>query len=124
VNARGSWLDSAESPASGPASGPTTRAVRDAVLPNVLGMNLREAQDTMRAAGFLSLTAKDATGQNRSLLKDWDRVVTRQEPDAGKRVPPSTRVVLYAKEIMSPSVYPRSRILIVWSVRPALRHPV
>lgn len=78
---------------------PKAPAVEKAVLPNVVGMNLQEGQDTMQAAGFYFLDDQDDTGQHRFQIYDRNWVVTRQVPAAGRRVPITTKVVLWAKKI-------------------------
>ncbi|MER6170570.1 PASTA domain-containing protein [Streptosporangium sp. NPDC001681] len=69
------------------------------VLPDVVGMNLQEGQDTMQAAGFYILNDKDATGQNRFQVYDRNWVVTKQTPAAGRKVTVDTLITLYAKKI-------------------------
>ncbi|MGS2640151.1 PASTA domain-containing protein [Streptosporangium sp. G12] len=68
-------------------------------LPDVVGMNLQEGQDTMQAAGFYVLNDKDATGQNRLQVYDRNWVVTKQSPAAGRKVTVDTLITLYAKKI-------------------------
>ncbi|MGJ6960366.1 PASTA domain-containing protein [Streptosporangium sp. G11] len=74
-------------------------AAEKKVLPNVVGMNLQEGQDTMQAAGFYILNDKDATGQNRFQVSDRNWVVTKQTPAAGRKVTVDTLITLYAKKI-------------------------
>ncbi|MFI7630316.1 Stk1 family PASTA domain-containing Ser/Thr kinase [Microbispora rosea] len=89
-----------------PAEKPTEQATKQAkppaaekaALPDVVGMNLQAAQDTMQAAGFYVLDDQDDTGQHRFQMYDRNWVVTRQEPTAGKKVPTDTPVVLWAKK--------------------------
>ncbi|MFI6513431.1 PASTA domain-containing protein [Streptosporangium sp. NPDC050855] len=73
-------------------------AAEKKTLPDVVGMNLQEGQDTMQAAGFLLLNDKDATGQNRLQVYDRNWVITKQSPAAGRKVPVDTLVTLYAKK--------------------------
>lgn len=68
-------------------------------LPDVVGMNLQEGQDTLQAAGFYVLNDKDATGRNRLQVFDRNWVVTEQSPAAGRRVSTDTLITLYAKKI-------------------------
>ena len=56
-------LDTAPRPAVAPA--PTTGTV-----PNVVGIDLQLAQDTLQAAGFYALRSHDATGQGRFQVLD------------------------------------------------------
>ncbi|WP_204052177.1 PASTA domain-containing protein [Microbispora siamensis] len=97
----------AEQPTEQPAERPTEQAAKQAakppaagkaVLPDVVGMNLQAAQDTMQAAGFYVLDDQDDTGQHRLQVFDRNWVVTRQEPAAGTKVPTDTLVVLWAKK--------------------------
>ncbi|MGW0586412.1 PASTA domain-containing protein [Streptosporangium sp. NPDC002607] len=74
-------------------------AAEKKVLPDVVGMNLQEGQDTMQAAGFYILNDKDATGQNRFQVYDRNWVVTKQTPAAGRKVTVDTLITLYAKKI-------------------------
>ncbi|WP_370028189.1 PASTA domain-containing protein [Planotetraspora sp. GP83] len=79
---------------------PTAKATSEEVvaLPNVVGMNLQKAQDTMQASGFYFLDDQDDTGRHRLQIYDRNWVVTRQEPTAGRKVPVDTKVVLWAKK--------------------------
>ncbi|MEU4534416.1 PASTA domain-containing protein [Streptosporangium sp. NPDC023825] len=74
-------------------------AAEKKTLPDVVGMNLQEGQDTMQAAGFYVLNDKDATGQNRFQVSDRNWVVTKQTPAAGRKVAVDTLITLYAKKI-------------------------
>ncbi|GAA4942308.1 hypothetical protein HD597_001112 [Nonomuraea thailandensis] len=78
---------------------PATPAATHRPLPDVVGMNLQEGQDTLQAAGFYVLNDKDATGQNRLQVLDRNWVVTRQSPAAGRKVSTDTLITLYAKKI-------------------------
>lgn len=82
-----------------PAPADTTGPPQAKKLPDVVGMNLQEGQDTMQAAGFFLLDDQDATGQGRLQVFDRNWVVTRQDPPAGSEVSVDTRVTLYAKKI-------------------------
>ena len=67
----------------------------EVAVPDVVGMNLQDAQDAMQRAGFYDLYENDATGQGRSQLMDrlWD--VVSQSPAAGTMADPeSTQVDL------------------------------
>jgi len=67
-------------------------------LPDVIGMNLQEAQDTLQAAGFYLISDRDATGRGRFQVFDRNWVVTQQKPAGGRKVPIDTLIVLYAKK--------------------------
>ncbi|WP_211267444.1 PASTA domain-containing protein [Nonomuraea candida] len=79
--------------------GSPSEAAEEKRLPNVVGMNLQEGQDTLQAAGFYVLNDKDATGQNRLQVLDRNWVVTKQTPPAGRKVSTDTLITLYAKKI-------------------------
>ncbi|WP_327581414.1 PASTA domain-containing protein [Nonomuraea sp. NBC_00507] len=78
---------------------PSEAAAEKKELPDVVGMNLQEGQDTLQAAGFYVLNDKDATGQNRLQVLDRNWVVTKQSPAAGRKVSTDTLITLYAKKI-------------------------
>lgn len=68
-------------------------AATEGVLPDLVGLDLQLAQDTLQAGGWYGMTSYDASGQNRMQL--WDRnwvVVVAQTPAAGE-------TVLYSKII-------------------------
>jgi hypothetical protein len=85
-------------PSTAPPAGHTPRPRTAARLPDAVGMNLQAAQDLLQDRGFYLLDDQDVTGQNRLQVYDRNWVVVRQTPAAGKRVPTTTRVVLYAKK--------------------------
>ena len=60
---------------------PTTLA--DAVMPNVVCMNLQDAQDLIQTTGTFFSRSFDATGRGRSQLVDRNWIVVSQEPAAG-----------------------------------------
>lgn len=72
-----------------------TPAIETATLPNLVGMNHQDAQDTAQAAGFYGLREKDATGMERLLVLDRNWKVCRQEPAPGKHATDKT-VTLYS----------------------------
>ncbi|WP_232376459.1 PASTA domain-containing protein [Amycolatopsis aidingensis] len=67
-------------------------------VPNVVGMNHQQAQDTLQAAGFYRLQEVDATGQGRMLLWDRNWRVVSQTPAAGSAAAPDTTVTLRSKK--------------------------
>lgn len=56
-------------------------------LPNVVGLDLQLAQDTLQAAGFYGLTSHDAKGLNRQQILDRSWTVVDQSPKPGAIVP-------------------------------------
>lgn len=51
-------------------------------MPNLVGMNLQAAQDSIQALGVLS-RSENATGAVRMQILDRDRVVVGQTPEPG-----------------------------------------
>ncbi|WFE59399.1 PASTA domain-containing protein [Micromonospora sp. WMMD712] len=66
-----------------PGGGPATPTAASAVLPDVTGARLSDAEAQLRAAGFLSVHAVDASGAGRAILEKNNWLVTRQQPAAG-----------------------------------------
>ncbi len=62
---------------------PATAASSGAVMPNVVCMNLQDAQDTIQAAGVFFSRSHDATGADRSQIIDSNWVVVSQSPGPG-----------------------------------------
>lgn len=78
---------------------PATTAVPAATsrpLPNVVGMDLQLAQDTLQAAGFYVLKSHDAKGLNRNQILDRNWTVVDQTPKGGTTVPTSQAIDLGA----------------------------
>lgn len=67
-------------------------------VPDVVGRDHQEAQDTMQAAGLYDLDEEDATGQGRLLIIDRNWVVVSQRPSAGRCVSEDTAVLLRSKK--------------------------
>lgn len=91
-----------QEPINQPSAAATTSEPPKKALPNVVGMDLQTAQDTMQAAGFIFLRDKDDTGQDRFQVFDRNWVVTRQEPEAGQEISVATWVTLFAKKKSDP----------------------
>lgn len=70
---------------------------KEGEVPNVVGLDLQLAQDTMQSAGYYKLDEMDATGQARQALVDRNWVVVQQDPPAGTEVPADTRITLKFK---------------------------
>jgi hypothetical protein len=108
------WVVVSQSPAAGTKAGSGTRIVfqvlaygdpgapplpdrnRPARLPNFGCFDLREAEDTLRSAGFTRMSAEDASGRGRHPIVYRNWTVTGQDPAPGGTYPKSTRVVLKA----------------------------
>lgn len=58
-------------------------APASATMPDVMCMNLQDAQDTIQANGVFFSGSFDATGQDRNQIVDSNWVVVSQEPPAG-----------------------------------------
>lgn len=80
-----------------PATSPPT-AVRAATgrIPNVVGLDLQHAQDTLQAAGFYVLSSHDATGQRRNQVLDRNWQVCDQTPPGGTAASSDTAIDLGA----------------------------
>jgi hypothetical protein len=52
-------------------------------LPNLVGSDLQDAQDTAQAHGFYMLTSHDVTGMDRMSILDHDWKVCTQTPAQG-----------------------------------------
>lgn len=76
-----------------PAETAAPRPTSDEVtVPDAVGLNYQDAQDTWRAAGLIVLPADDATGANRIPLVDSNWFVVSQTPAAGTVVPSGSDV--------------------------------
>ncbi|GAA2629667.1 hypothetical protein GCM10010399_71960 [Dactylosporangium fulvum] len=98
------WVVAAQSPAEGTTvhanteltlrvRKPSDGAGTSGTVPGVVCMNLQEAQDKLRAAGYRT-GSRDHTGKHRRQLVDRNWLVVRQEPAAGTTAPPGTQVVM------------------------------
>ncbi|WP_035305711.1 PASTA domain-containing protein [Actinokineospora inagensis] len=85
-----------------PTLAPPSASVRSLPIPNVVGMDHQDAQDTLQKAGFYYLTEEDATGKGRQLIIDHNWVVVEQVPPAGKVVPQSDKILLRSKKKTDP----------------------
>ncbi len=63
-----------------------------AVVPEVVGLTLQEAQDTAQDAGFFSLSSADQSGQNRPQVNDRNWTVCSVIPAAGQEHPKKATV--------------------------------
>jgi len=61
-------------------------APEDFLMPNVVCMNLQEAQDEIQDHGVFFSRSKDASGRNRSQFLDRNWVVVKQSPAPGKKI--------------------------------------
>jgi beta-lactam-binding protein with PASTA domain len=77
---------------------PGTKAPSGNLVPDVVGKNHQEAQDTLQAAGFYVLGEEDATGRGRNLLVDRNWVVVEQNPKAGTVLETKQKVTLKSKK--------------------------
>ena len=58
----------------------------DFLMPNVICMNLQEAQDAIQKHGVFFSRSKDATGRNRSQFLDRNWIVVQQSPAPGTKI--------------------------------------
>ncbi|CAM2786588.1 PASTA domain-containing protein [Prescottella defluvii] len=70
----------AQQPTSAASAGTGTA---QALMPNVMCMNLQKAQDTIQEAGVYYSQSEDATGKGRMQISDRNWVVVAQNPAAG-----------------------------------------
>lgn len=68
-----------------PTDGVGPSSVVTGVMPNVVCMNLQDAQDTLQRAGFFDLHSDDGTGAGRHQILDRDWVVIAQSVPVGTR---------------------------------------
>lgn len=69
-----------------PTGAPTSEAEAEPELvpmPDVVCMNLQDAQNTIQAAGVFFSRSTDATGEGRAQIMDRNWTVVRQEPAPG-----------------------------------------
>lgn len=81
---------------SSPIATPTPTESLLIVVPNVVGMDLQEAQDLLQAEGLYVLTSHDAKREGRNQIIDNNWKVCDQEPAAGTKVPESQEIDLGA----------------------------
>lgn len=61
-------------------------APEDFLMPNVVCMNLQEAQDEIQDHGVFYSRSRDASGRNRSQFIDSNWIVIKQSPAPGKKI--------------------------------------
>jgi beta-lactam-binding protein with PASTA domain len=65
-------------------------------MPDLVGQNLQDAQDTLQNLGSYLLDQEDATGKGRPQIMDRNWQVCSQHPAAGTRVQVKDMVTLRA----------------------------
>ncbi|MFW7414078.1 Ltp family lipoprotein [Demequina sp. SO4-18] len=63
-------------------------------MPDVVGTNLQDAQDSLQALGSYFLDQEDASGEDRTQIVDSNWRVCTQEPVAGTEIPIEATVIL------------------------------
>ncbi|NLF03423.1 MAG: hypothetical protein GX593_00140 [Actinomycetales bacterium] len=63
-------------------------------MPDLVGLVLQDAQNSLQALGSRSLDQQDASGQDRMQINDSNWTVCTQEPAAGAEIPLSATVIL------------------------------
>src|SRR5262249_35264506 len=111
------WVVDAQAPAAGthatgrtdvtlnvrrPSDGATT-STSLGVVPDVVCMNLQDAQDTMQRSGFFNLGSADGAGQGRMQILDRDWVVIAQSVPAGSKPELTRRIVLTSVKYGEPT---------------------
>ena len=61
-------------------------SLKDFLMPNVLCMNLQEAQDEIQDHGVFISRSQDASGQDRFQMNDSNWIVIDQSPSVGTRI--------------------------------------
>lgn len=69
------------------------------VMPDVVGMNLQYAQDTLQSLGSYLMDQEDATTLDRFQVLDSNWQVCRQDPQPGEEVPVDTIVTLWSVKL-------------------------
>jgi beta-lactam-binding protein with PASTA domain len=64
-------------------------------VPDVVGLDLQTAQDTLQEAGYRHLDSIDDTGRGRSQVVDSNWVVVSQSPSAGDQASKAYKVTLF-----------------------------
>jgi beta-lactam-binding protein with PASTA domain len=82
-----------------PSKGKTAGGSDAFVMPNLVGMNLQDAQDTLQSEGSFLLTQTDATGMERFQVLDSNWKVCSQVPAPGVKVPLERMVDLRAVQL-------------------------
>jgi hypothetical protein len=72
-------------------------AEANAVMPDVVGLDLQSAQDTIQEAGVFFSRSEDATGQGRAQIMDRNWVVVRQNPTPGTPIGEGEAVLYVVK---------------------------
>lgn len=70
-------------------------ALPHGVVPDVEGLDLQTAQDTLQSAGYRHIESVDDTGRGRHQMNDSNWVVVRQNPSAGTKKATSYVVYLF-----------------------------
>jgi beta-lactam-binding protein with PASTA domain len=86
-----------------PTDGVGPSSVVNGVVPDVVCMNLQDAQDTLQRAGFFDLHSDDGTGAGRHQILDRDWVVIAQSVAAGTKSGPLTKITLTAVKYGEPT---------------------
>jgi len=69
------------------------------VMPDLVGMNLQYAQDTLQSLGSYLMDQEDATTLDRFQVLDSNWQVCRQDPLPGEEVPVETIVTLWSVKL-------------------------
>ncbi len=86
-----------------PVAAEVTPAAAPAIMPNVVCMNLQDAQDTIQSSGVFFSRSADATGAGRRQLVDSNWIVVDQTPSAGSPFGGEIEAVLSAVKIGEPN---------------------
>ncbi len=89
-----------------PTDAHSPQATAPGTVPDVVCANLQDAQDALRRAGFLILTSKDGSGQQRLVLVDRNWVVIGQSVKAGTQPGLTTHIELTVVKYGEPTHNP------------------
>lgn len=86
-------------PAEEPEPAPAEEPEQTFVMPDVAGVNLQLAQDTLQSLGSWVMDQEDASGLDRMQLNDSNWRVCQQDPAAGSVLPVSSVVTLWSVKL-------------------------
>lgn len=80
------------------ATAPSAGTPEEGLMPNVVCMDLQQAQDTIQAAGVFFSRSEDATGEGRMQVMDRNWIVVAQTPAPGTPIGEGEAVLSVVKD--------------------------
>jgi len=80
------------------ATAPSAGTLEEGLMPNVVCMDLQQAQNTIRAAGVFFSRSEDATGEGRMQVMDRNWIVVAQTPAPGTPIGEGEAVLSVVKD--------------------------